>query len=262
MTQPGTHTRPTSQPSLDALMTRFLAARAGGPAPASDSGEVVPHEVAGGFRPTANLTWEEALAVFRLFDVEAENLTCPADWAAFAALESRAVAVPLAAGLFPQRVRQVPALTDEPATEPTTTVAGFAGLRGWLLKALRSQSATTLLVAAGVAAGLGDWAEADEALQRAEPLCTGPWRAVWLNQRAAHDWLRGRRAEAVAAWAQLDADKVIAFNHGMANLFAGRPVEAETALKQAAKVLPDSSGWCHLAKLYRSLTHARLAPRD
>jgi hypothetical protein len=259
MTQHGTHTRPTAQPSLDALMTRFLAARATGTAEASDTGEVVPHEVAGGFRPSANLTWEEALTVFRLFGVEAEQLPCPADWAAFAALESHAVAVPLAAGLFPQRVRQVPTLTGEHPAEPTVTVAGFAGLRGWLLKALRSQSATTLLVAAGVAAGLGDWAEADAALQRAEPLCTGAWRAAWLNQRAALEWLRGRRVEAVDAWAQVDAETVVAFNRGMADLFAGQPTGASAALERAASHLPESSGWCHLAKLYQSLTRARTA---
>jgi hypothetical protein len=261
MTQHGTPTRPTAQPSLNVLMARFLAARAAQPADAADAGEVVPHEVAGGFRPTANATWDEALAAFRLFGVEAEQLPCPADWAAFAALDRHAVAVPLAAGLFPQRVRQVPALTGGHAAEATDTVAGFAGLRGWLVKALRSQSATTLLVAAGVAAGLGDWSEAEAALRQAEPLCVGLWRAAWVNQHAALEWLRGRHAEAAAAWAQLDADTVAAFNRGMAELFAGQTGEANAALEQAADTLPDSSGWRHLAKLYQSLAQARLAPQ-
>src|SRR5689334_10000575 len=124
MTRPAT----PGQPSLNELMARFLAAK---PADAGPDGEVVPHEVAGGFRATIATAWDEARAAFRLFGVEAEKLPPPPDWAAFAASAPAAAAVPLAAGLFPQRVRAVPTVTDEPAA-PAEPVSGFAGLRGWV----------------------------------------------------------------------------------------------------------------------------------
>src|SRR4051794_13278203 len=121
-----------AQPSLDELMARFLAARRGGPTPDAAAGDVEPHEVAGGVRAAPAVTWDEARAAFRLFGVEAEKVPPPPDWAAFSNLVSPVVAVPLAAGLFPQRVRSVP--TAAPARPAATEqVAGFAGLRGWVL---------------------------------------------------------------------------------------------------------------------------------
>ena len=128
------------QPSLDELMSRFLATKA----PAPDASEVEPHEVVGGFRATTAITWAEATAVFRLFGVEAEKVACPPEWAAFTALDTAVVAVPLAAGLFPQRVRQVPsllAMADLSAVRPNagSPVSGFMSLRNWVRKALASK---------------------------------------------------------------------------------------------------------------------------
>ncbi len=252
MSQPSQPARTAGQPSLDELMTRFLSARTAGDAP--ESGEVEPHEVAGGFRATAASTWEEARAVFGLFGIEPEPLALPPDWAAFAALATPTAAVPLAAGLFPQRVRAIPVLSA-PAAPPDQAV-GFAGLRGWVRKALASGSPTTLLVAAGVAAGLGDWADAEAALAAARPLCEGRWRAAWVNQRAAVQWLRGRTAEAAATWATSDDDAPVAFNRGVADLFGRQPGRGRQPLRAAAARLPDGSGWSHLARLYLSLAEA------
>jgi hypothetical protein len=255
MTQPSVPARPAGQPSLDELMARFLAARAAGSSgDAPDLGDVEPHEVTGGFRATAASTWEEARAVFGLFGVESEKLAPPPDWATFAALATPTAAVPLAAGLFPQRVRTIPALSSPAATPDQAP--GFTGLRAWVRKALESRSPTTLLVAAGVAAGLGDWSDAEAALAASQPLCEGRWRAAWVNQRAAVQWLRGRTAEAAATWATFDADAPVAFNRGMAELFGRQPGRGRQPLRDAAGRLPDGSGWSHLAKLYLSLAEA------
>lgn len=252
MTPLATH-RP---PSLDELMARFLAARKGGAAgDALESGEVEPHEAAAGFRPTAASTWEEAQVVFRLFGVAPEKLAAPPEWATFADLALPVAAVPLAAGLFPQRVRTIPALAG-PAAAPES-VPGLAGLRGWVRKALASHSPTMLLVAAGVAAGLGDWDDAEAALTAAEPLCEGRWRAVWANQRAAVRWLRGETAEAAKTWSTAAGDDPAAINLGMAELFARKPGHGSRALQDAAARLPDDSGWSHLANLYLRLAKAQ-----
>ena len=243
----------TGHPSLKDLTARFLAAKAAHAiADADDSGEVVPHEVAGGFRAPTKLTWDEAFAVFRLFGVEPEKLAAPPEWAAFVNLDTATVGVPLAAGLYPQRFRQLPGqlTADGLPRTPTTPVTqpGFPALRGWIRKALRSRATTTLLVASGVAAILGDHEDADAALTAAEELCTGPWRAVWENQRAAILWLAGRQDEAGRAWAEQADRPAVEFNRGLMALFAKQP--AVGRLQSAASALTEASGWSHLAKLY------------
>jgi hypothetical protein len=255
MTQPATPHRPGGQPSLDELMSRFLAARTAGPVgDAPTSGEVEPHEAAGGFRPTSAATWEEARAVFGFFGVEPEKLAAPPEWATFTALAQPVAAVPLAAGLFPQRVRTIPTMAG-PATAPES-LPGLGGLRGWVRQALESRSPTTLLVASGIAAGLGDWDDADTALAAAESLCEGKWRAVWENQRAALCWLRGETAEAAKTWKTCDYNPA-AINLGMSKLFAREPGHGSRVLQNASSRLPDDSGWSHLAKLYLSLAKAQ-----
>jgi hypothetical protein len=253
MTQPAANTRTAGQPSLDELMARFLARACGDIGP--ECGDVEPHEVTGGFRAASATTWDEARAVFQLFGVEPEKLAPPPDWASFAALASSVAAVPLAAGLFPQRVRTIPALSG-PAALPDHT-PGFSGLREWVRKALESRSPTTLLVAAGVAAGLGDWSDAEAALEAAEAVCEGRWRAAWVNQRAAVQWLRGRSAEAAATWATAEAEAPVAFNRGMAELFGRQPGRGAAMLRDAAGRLPADSGWSHLAQMYLMLAKAQ-----
>jgi hypothetical protein len=257
MTQPTASRRPAGPPSLDELMGRFLAARkAGLVGDAPETGDVEPHEVSGGFRPTAASTWDEARAVFRLFGVEPEKLAAPPEWATFAALALPVAAVPLAAGLFPQRVRAIPTTLAGPAAAPES-VTGLSGLRSWVRKTLDSRSPTALLLAAGIAAGLGDWDDADAALAAAEPLCEGAWRAVWVNQRAAVRWLRGDTAAAAQTWGAAGPDAPTALNLGMAELFAQKPGHGSRALRDAAARLPDDSGWSHLASLYLSLANAQ-----
>jgi len=246
-----------SQPSLQDLTARFLAARAATGGEVENPGEVVPHEVVGGFRAPTRLTWDEALAVFRLFGVEPEMLPIPPEWAAVVNLDTEGVGVPLAAGLFPQRFRQVPgAFATGPVGTPSAAhpQPGFTALRGWIKKALKSKSATNLLVAAGVATVLGDHADADAALVAAEELCTAAWRAIWENQHAAVLWLRGNQAQAARLWASADDRPAIVFNRGLSALFGGNP--AASQLRAAAIALPASSGWSHLASLYAGIAES------
>ena len=240
----------TAQPSLRDLTARFLASKAAAPFEAVEDSEVQPHEVIGGFQTPVRATWDEALAAFRLFGVTAEKLACPPEWAAFVALETNLVSIPLAAGLFPQRFHKLPGQVTAADTNPRPTqqVAGFSGLRGWVRKALRSASTTQLIVAAGVAAQLGDWADAEAALTEAEALCDGPWKAVLANQRAAVAWLQGNTAQATQIWSQ-GTTPVNAFNRGLSQ--TGEVRRSEFTAASAA--LPETSGWRHLAALYQLL---------
>ncbi|MFO0849118.1 MAG: hypothetical protein U0871_11280 [Gemmataceae bacterium] len=237
-------------PSLADLTTRYLAQQPTAEAVAAT--EFEPHEVLGAFQASAQQTWADAVAALKLCGVEPEKLALPPEWAAFAGRDRSPVALPCAAGFVPQSARELSALFAIPSTpRPAGQVAGFAGLRGWLRAAVRSKSPTLLLVAAGVAAGLGDRAEAEVLLAAAEPLCGGAWRAAWLNQQAAVEWALGGETEAWPA----DAGPVAEFNRGVSALAAGRPADAISSLQAAAAGLPAGSGWPHLANLY--LTAAR-----
>jgi len=241
-------TPPNAQPSLHELTARFLANRAASPVDSIES-EVQPHEVIGGFQAPVKATWDEATAALRFLGVSPEKLACPPEWAAFVALETDLVLVPLAAGFFPQRFRKLPGQVAQAKHRSVSQVPGFSGLRGWVRKALKSGSPTQLLIAAGIAAQLGDWADAETALSEAEAVCTGDWNAALKNQRAAVAWLKGEAVVARQQWAQLD-HPTSAFNRSF-GMVSGH--EKNDELLAATKDLPETSGWRHLASLYQLL---------
>ena len=242
----------TVPPSLRDLTARYLAAQAVNPAGGAES-EVEPHEVLGGFRPTAAQTWADAVAPLAAVGLSADGLTCPPEWAAFAAAGGPVAVVPLAAGFFPQRVSDPSALFAGTFSPPAADRhAGFDALRQWVAAAVGGGSAARLLVAAGVAACLGDTLTADAMLAAAEPLCVGAGRIAWENQRAAVRYVAGKAAD----WAAVTGP-VGDYNRGLAALFAGRPGDAVAPLRRAAEALPAGSGWAALAGLYATLAAAR-----
>ena len=234
-------TRPTTQPTIDALMVRFLATRSDAAAAAVESGagEVEPHEIAAGFRVDPRAAWLDATATF----TAGEKPAMPAEWAALVALPAAAFAVPMAAGHFPQRVKDLhPLLTTFDAAElrPTGSQAatpGFSGLRSWIAKTASAHP----LVAAGVARTLGDFDTAAKLLADS---------ADGENDRAALLWARGDCAAANAAWDAMGETPAVLFNRGMARLFMGEAAAARVALRKAIDALPEASGWHALAKLY------------
>ena len=252
MNPPFPPSRQAGQPSLHELMTRFLAAK-GTVTDAVVGTEVEPYEVIGGFHAPTKTTWDESTAAFRLFGVATEQIPCPPEWAAFAALDGRRSVVPLAAGFFPQAVRDVSRLT---LTSPLPTVPpadGFPGLRSWVTTALRSQSPAALLLAAGVAANLGDIAEADAALIAAKNICTEQWQPILEVQKSAVLAARGSFADAVSVLAASGGHPVTVFNRGLLSLVLGQADEGIRSLKRATVAIPDNSGWRHLALLYCSV---------
>ncbi len=243
---------PTVPPSLRELTARYLAAQAVNPAGGVES-EVEPHEVLGGFRPTAAQTWADAVAPLTVVGLSADGLTCPPEWAAFAAAGGPTAVVPLAAGFFPQRVSDPSALFAGRHNPPSADrLTGFDALRQWVAASVGSGSAARLLLAAGVAACLGDALTADAMLVAAEPLCAGPARSVWENQRAAVRYVAGKAAD----WAAVTGPAGD-FNRGLAALFSGKPADAVGPLRRAADALPAGSGWSALAGLYATLAAAR-----
>ena len=244
----------TVPPSLRDLTARYLVSRAAAPDAGVES-EVEPHEVLGGFRPTAAQTWADAVAPLAAAGLPADGLACPPEWVAFTQAGGPTAAVPLAAGFFPQRVSDPSALfAGRLPAAGADRQPGFDALRQWVAAAVGSGSAARLLLAAGVAAALGDALTADAMIAAAEPLCVGPARPAWENQRAAVRFVAGQGA----GWDGV-AGPAGEFNRGMAALFANKPGDAVGPLRRAADALPAGSGWAALAGLYATLAAARSA---
>lgn len=237
-------------PSLNDLMTRFLARKGTDGDPTVPGSEVEPHEAVGGFRAPTQTTWQEAMAVFSLAGVVPEKVACPPEWAALTARDSHVGLVMLAAGFYPQAVRNVSDIRFHDSPKGLSPAPGFAALRGWVRTALRSASPTRLLLASGIAASLGDWDDADAALDVAEAMCTGEWRTAWLAQKAAVLAARGHLDQAAGVLEQGGHHKIIALNHALVNLFRGQVEAGLQEIDPSCVVLPDSSGWRHLILLY------------
>jgi tetratricopeptide (TPR) repeat protein len=243
------------QPSLDDLMGRFLATRSdasAGGAVECAGGDVEPHEVAAGFRVDPRAAWTDAVAA-----LNTAPGSLPTEWAQVVAQPAPAFAVAMAAGNFPQRVKDLQPLLAafnpgelRPAGSQVPA-PGLSGLRTWIVReAKKRQPATAALVAAGVARTVGEFDWAGELLLDAEALCTGDLRAAWENEHAALLWHRGQCEKALATWTALADTPAVLFNRGMALLFLGQLTEARIVLTKAVAALPEAGGWNALARLY------------
>src|SRR5262245_46446974 len=232
---------PSGQPSLEDLMVRFLATRSDAASAAVESGEgeVEPHEVAAGFRVDPRAAWTDATTTIATAPIQ-----LPPDWATLTSQPAAAFAVPMAAGNFPQRVRDLqPLLVKFDPTElrpsgsqPPTT--GLSGLRNWISKNSDKQP----VLAAGLARLIGDFDTAEKLL---------PTDAT--NERASLLWQRGMCEEALAAWHAATETPAVLFNRGMALLFLGKIADAKVALTKAIAAIPETSGWNALARLYSAV---------
>ena len=244
MTRPTTN-NPAAQPTIEALMVRFLATRSDAAAAAVEiESEVEPYEVAAGFRVDPRTAWLDATAPITTGgNAPPSAVQLPTEWAALVAQPAAAFAVPMAAGHFPQRVKDLqpllakfnPAELRPSGSQPA--LPGFAGLRNWLAK----NGSNNPLVASGIARTLGDFETAEKLLDGA----TGA-----QNDRAALLWQQGKCAEALAAWDTAIESPAVRFNRGMARLFMGQIAAARADLQKAIDIIPEASGWNSLARLY------------
>jgi tetratricopeptide (TPR) repeat protein len=245
-------------PSLSDLTLRLVSRCEGGAELLT--GDVVPHEVAVGFRVEPRLAWTEALAALSCFGRDIHASAMPGEWAGHVARQSSEAAVPMALGAFPQRVNDVAPFFRSESLEsllPNNTVSTPLSVRwnAWERSLTAKGDAGSLLLAAGVCRAIGDFDRASAILEQVAPIETS---AVLLNEQAALLWQRGRRDQALAVWNAAEPTPPVQFNRGMAELFLGRPDRALPALRAAAQALPEGDGWHHLANLYVALAESRL----
>jgi len=247
---------PFGQPTLEDLMVRFLASRSDAAAAAVGlgEGEVEPHEVAAGFRVDPRAAWTDATTAIYpgVHTPGSPVVQLPPDWASLVNQPAPAFAVPMAAGNFPQRVRDLQPLLNKfnpaelrPSGSQMPT-PGLSGLRNWIAK----NAATQPLLAAGLARLIGDFETAEKLLPAKQDHEAGAASELEANERSALLWQRGKCEEALAAWAAMPESPAVLFNRGMALLFMGKNAEAKAALAKAVAALPETSGWNALARLY------------
>jgi hypothetical protein len=226
-----TDTNSNAPPTIEALMVRFLANRSDAvPAAVEHEGaDVEPYEVAAGFRVDSRAAWLDATAHTTGGHAPSPALAQPPEWGTLVSQPAAAFALPMAAGHFPQRVKDLHPLLAKfdpnemrPSSAPPA-LPGFSSLRKWVA----SNAGTP--VAAGVARMLGD---------------------LPADGDATSLWLKGECAKAQAAWDAQPDSPAAHFNRGMARLFFGKYAEAREHLNKAVAALPETSGWNALARLY------------
>jgi tetratricopeptide (TPR) repeat protein len=254
------------QPSLEEMFSRFLAGRAEAEAVgifATEAGDVVPFEAAPVQPVDARLAWDEAQTAFALYQPKSavRGLKAPGDWSNMVAGHEPVAAVALAAGNFPQLVRDLHKLTQpgdlaELRRTPSHTLPAPA-LVGWADELLKAKNFPQALLAIGSLRLARLFDEAEARLKKHAAEVPEQWQAAWENERAALAWHRGKAEEAAALWNAMAESVPVLFNRGMAALFLGKSNEARAALTKAVAQLPDDNAWHHLGRLYLAFAEMR-----
>ncbi|MBX7104938.1 MAG: hypothetical protein K1X57_12705 [Gemmataceae bacterium] len=237
-------------PNIDELTARYLQRSGDETIPV---GDVEAYDAVPAHAVDPRTAWESGLEASG--DL-ADKTICkiPSGWSTLvAALESQ-TAVPMAAGSFPQAVRDwLPLIQNADLSKTLRTqepVAEVAGLTTWVENLAKSGDPRNLILAAGVLRLSRRFDEAARLLEGVAPDIAG-------NELAALAWARGDHSGARSQWAKLPKTAATRFNCGMAELFLGDAVSARRELKAAADLLPENSGWHQLARLYLAVAETR-----
>lgn len=243
-----------AQPSLEALMTRYLQRRSAAQEMGIDLGdptEVSPYD-AGATPPIdAALAWSEAVTLVE----GGRSLKAPPGWATLVAQTPAQRAVPWAVGNYPQLVRDFRMLADAPtAREPPTSAAPLVvpAFLEWADALIAAPRFPQALVAQGVLRICRQFDRAERLMRAADPIVPESLRATWANEQAALEWSRGRTDAAVAGWRKLTTLPA-RFNVALADLFLGRRDAARTGFEALLREMPDTNPWRALAALYATL---------
>jgi tetratricopeptide (TPR) repeat protein len=248
-------------PTLSELLSRYLQKQADACAvgAAAVADEVTPYE-AGPVQPIdSKLAWDEALAVFALSEpvTATSSWKAPPAWSSLVAGHEPVVALALAAGNFPQLVRNFHLIlqaTDLTSFKPHPgRAAAGPELTAWADGAAERRQIPQMLLAVGVLRLAKQLETANDYVRKHDAAIPPAWRAAWENEKAALAWHGGRPEEALTAWQRLEPTPAVSFNRGMAALFLGDAAGARAQLSAAVARLPETIAWHHLGRLYLTL---------
>jgi hypothetical protein len=258
---------PSWPPAPAVLLTTYLerlrAAQAANLGIAPLKGEVMPYEAGPAQPADPRSAWEEALGALHLWGIQegCRELPPPPNWPELVSEQEPLAAPALAAGNFPQLVRDLPSLLRAARLSDLRPRGGrplgSAALSAWA-ESQAAAGAGPRLLAVGCLRLARCLDQAAQLCQRYDAAVPPEQRPAWDNERAALAWHRGEALQAQRLWEKITSPSaVILFNRGLAALFTDHPQEARPWLQQAAGQLPPQSGWHHLAQLYLSLTEVR-----
>ena len=134
----------SKQPSLAELTSRTMVARANLVESVNSEADVEPHEVLAGIRVDSQVAWADAQLAPRLLGLPVSLKSPPSEWAAFADWNSGHLGIPMAAGQFPQRLREIAGLFAADLEESKSAKpVGFASMKAWLAQHRDSSDAGT-----------------------------------------------------------------------------------------------------------------------
>lgn len=248
------------QPRLDDLMNRYLQGRVQAQAAGWSRfppDEVLPYEASPVQPVDAAAAWSEASAVYRHLFGPDQASSPPSGWSALVASREPVIALAFSLGNYPQLLRDFSMVLQGSSLERLRPAGSrpYSGseLEDWAAGRLTTGDAQTSLLAAGLLRLAGHFEQAEKTLAAVEKSCTGDLLSAWVNERGAWLWHRGDHAAARACWGELPPGPARSFNLGMADLFLGNRESAREHLQQAAAMLPETSAWHHLARLYLGL---------
>lgn len=204
--------------------------------------EVEPYQAQPALGLDLATAWRDALLPgVMLGEAEAATSAYPDAWL-HARSHTWAAPFPCCVGMAPQFLQQIQGLMRD--------------ARHFFQTASESRpAATTANVEAGPS-WLGQLAEARVTgdFARAATLLEDHQRPKLLlqNERAAQAWLRGDRKSAARLWNEMSgSEPVVAFNQALAALSLGDTKTGVERLRKASAGFDESTGWRHLAELYR-----------
>ncbi len=243
-------------PTLAQLFAGYLNRAEMSPA-GSAAGVVEAYDTGLSHPVDAALAWRGALS--RLADAgDLTGIERPPEWISLVQARESYPAVAMAAGNYPQMLRDLPGLVQaENLAELRTLPApdqNLPGLASWASRAAQVSFAGRML-AAGVLRLAGQFAAAGEYLGDSADL-TKRQNDILQNERASLQWSLGNCDQAISGWRELSETPFGMFNLGMSALFH-KPAEALPYLQSAVKMLGDDEGWRHLAGIYLALAEMR-----
>jgi hypothetical protein len=244
-------------------LERQVSAHSSGWAGVESAGEVEPYEVAASQPVDPRLAWDEALVAVQYFSPEKKlaELVQPRDWATLVANHEAVVALPLCTGNYPQLMRNFQGLLQAPNLTALLPTGGrptnSTALLDWAAATMEKRVFPQSLAALGALRLAKQFDPARKLIAEHGKHVPSAWSAAWSNEEASLAWHQGRADAAATLWKSLPESVPASFNCGLASLFTGQAKAARPAFSRVVEVLPDSSAWHHLARLYLTLAEMR-----
>ena len=253
----GTEHPESAPPSLTKLFSHYVK-NADIRAADCGTGLVEPYDTGVSHPVDAGLAWQGAVASLASIVEPGTRFERPAEWITLVQARDSYPAVALAAGNFPQMLRDLPALLQienlaDVRTMPSP-VHELPGLSTWAAQTANSSFAGRLL-AAGVLRLAGQFEAAGEFL-RDETGISKSQRQVLQNERAGAALEPRRMRFGRRLWQELGDCAIGQFTWEW-RLSFDQPAQALPFLQTATRQLADEDPWRHLAGIYLALAEMR-----